>query len=421
MEIMLNKVNCFLHYSYIPDPKVSQPESLQRWLDGDLSIPDYSNAGKPELIKKGSQALRKCFLDEIANDNDKTHVIPLSGGLDSRAILVNLLELLDKSKIITVTFGIPGSPDYVSGRDIAKKAGVKWASIDLSPGTWKWKTESLIESAKRSERPTWIFDNTVNHAINLMFGKDHVFWSGFMGDSLGCIEPISKNTKTWEDAKTAFAQKSCIYKNKLTKNGFNPQECLPKQPFTDTSNLDYYSQLNHFIKQQCLTKHIYSPTGYDIRYPYLNTSWVEFLLSVPHHYNDRQYLYRKILQSSWPRFFSWNSTPYRDSSRLEKLLHGKGKIMIRNFIDKTLPGLTSGIPDKNRKYVDWDYALRTQDDLKYVVYSNIQDLKARKIIYWLDLNKLWASHHNLKINLAKELMTLAALEIHLKLKTIPSD
>ena len=94
--------------------------------------------------------------------------------------------------------------------------------------------------------------------------------------------------------------------------------------------------------------------------------------------------------------------------------------MIRNFMDKTFPGLTSKIPDKNKKYIDWDYALRTQDDLKYVVYSNIQDLTARKIIYWLDINKLWASHQNLKINLAKELMTLAALEIHLKLKTIPS-
>ncbi len=421
MDINLFKVNCFLHYSYIPDPKASPPDSLHRWLKGDLSIPDCSGAGKPELIKKGSQALRKCFQDETATDNDKTHVVPLSGGLDSRCILVNLLDLLDRSKIITVTFGIPGSTDYASGRDIAKKAGVQWESIDLSAGKWKWKTESLMESAIRSERPTWIFDNTVNHAINLMFGKDHVFWSGFMGDSLGCIEPISKKTKTWHDAKTAFAQKGCIYKNKLTTNGFNPQECLPNQPFTDADRLDYYSQLNHFIKQQCLTKHIYSPIGYDIRYPFLNPSWIKFILNVPHHYSNRQYLYRKILRSSWPGFFSWNSTPYRDSSRLEKLLHGKGKILIRNFMDKTFPGLTSGIPDKNKKYIDWEHALRTQDDLKYVVYSNIQDLKARKTIYWLDINKLWTSHQNLKMNVAKELMTLAALEIHLKLKNIPSD
>ena len=82
------------------------------------------------------------------------------------------------------------------------------------------------------------------------------------------------------------------------------------------------------------------------------------------------------------------------------------------------PHLTSKIPFRGINYIDWNYALRYQDDFKNVVYSNLQDIKARKIIDWLDINKLWTIHQNKQNDIASELMTLAALEIHLKAKTI---
>ncbi len=415
-----DKINVFLHYGYFPDAKVTLPDSLRLWIDNYSFHEDFKNANEADLIIKGANALRKNFNLEIANDYDKTHVVPLSGGLDSRTILANLLEQLDPSRILTVTFGRPGSPDFERARSIARKADVKWEAIDLSPGKWKWDTDMLVNTAKRSELPTRLFDTTVNHAIQEKFGKDSIYWSGFMGDSLGCLEPISKSIKNWEEARKAFVKRNCFpKKTRLTKMDFNPCNCLPAKPIVPPEKLDYYSQLNHLIRQQCLTKHIYSPRGYDIRYPFLNHEWVKFILNVPSNYNFRQVLYRKIQRSYWPHLFnSWNS-PFRDSSKWESFKHRRRRNLIEKQIRKAFPrlGLKLGA-DKSVKYIDWNFALLNQSDFKSVIYSNLQDLKARKIIDWLDIEKLWIYNQNSKKGLAFGFMTLAALELHLKAKTI---
>ena len=381
---------------------------------------DNGNANNSDLIKQGAKAFKKSFQQEIAKVPQETHVVPLSGGLDSRAILANLLEHLEPSKIITVTFGLPGSQDYKRAQSITKKMGVQWEGIDLSPGKWRWSTDLLINAAKRSERPTRLFDNAVNHAIQLKFGKDPAYWSGFMGDSIGCIEPISKKTNAWKDAKKAFVITNSRCENFYLPNpDFNPDICLPDKPFTDSNKLDYYSQLNHCIRQQCLTKHIYSPKGYNIRYPFLNPLWVGFISNIPDYYAYNQLLYRNILQSSWPNLFNkWNIS-YRDSSRLESIVYWDKSSLIKNFLKKLFPKLTPILGQtNNHKYLDWSYSLRNQDDFKNVIYTNLQDLKARKIIDWLDIEKLWTDHQKIQNELSSELMTLAALEIHLKAGTI---
>ena len=415
-----DKINIFLHYGYVPDSLVTLPDSLRNWLDSCLLPQNDKDAREADLIIKGANALRRNFHREIDGDNVKTHIVPLSGGLDSRTILANLLEQLDPSKIITVTFGIPGSSDFEMAQSIAKKADVSWECIDLSPGKWKWDTEMLVETAKRSDRPTRLFDSCVNHAIQLKFGRDAVYWSGFMGDSLGCMEPISKKIRTWEEARGVFVKRNCVGRRiRIAPSHFIPQGCLPSKPFTSSERLDYYSQLNHFIRQQCLTKHIYSPRGYDIRYPFLNHEWVKFILNVPSNYNFRQVLYRKIQRSYWPHLFnSWNS-PFRDSSKWESFKHRRRRNLIEKQIRKAFPrlGLKLGA-DKSVKYIDWNFALLNQSDFKSVIYSNLQDLKARKIIDWLDIEKLWIYNQNSKKGLAFGFMTLAALELHLKAKTI---
>ena len=412
-------INTYLYYGYLPDPDVQLPESLRRWFDGELTSSNYNNATKADLTKIGSKILIDTFQQEIANYHNSTNVVPLSGGLDSRAILANLIENFDTSKIITVTFGLPGSPDYETAKSIAKKTGLRWAGIDLSPGKMKWNTDMLINTAKQSERPTRLFDSAINHTIQLKFGKDSVYWSGFMGDSLGRVIPDYKMIKSWEAGKSAFIQKNCHCKNfSLSTTDYHPEMQLPDQPLTSTERLDYYSQLNYCIRQQCLTKHIYSPKGYDIRYPFLNPKWIAFFLSVPRNHRYHQSLYRKILCFSYPHLFNrWNS-PKKDSHRLKVLIGKRYKKIYNKCLKIGIPNYFLNTPSHNVNYIDWNYALRYQDDFKNTVYSNLQDLKARKIIDWLDIDKIWTIHQNIQTNLSSELMVLAALEIHLKAKTI---
>ena len=413
-----DKINTFLHYGYIPDPQIELPDSLRQFINGEIAVNNFTDKHSL-LLKTGTTAIKKSFEDEVGNDHDKIHIIPLSGGLDSRTILANILGLIDPSKIIAVTFGLPGSPDYERAKFITKKIGLRWENIDLSPRKWTWTTAKLIDAAKRNQQLTWLFDSAINHAIQLKFGKDCVYWSGFMGDSLSRISPLASQTITWDQAKSVFSKKNCkCVKYRLSANHFFAEKCLPDRPYCKANRLDYYTQLNYFIRQQCLTKHIYSPVGYDIRYPFLRDKWVGFILNLPVHHRIHQKLYRQILQESWPHLFNkWNS-PARDDSRIRSLMHMNATYIFVRQITKVFPSLVSFIgTNKNVNYIDWDHALLKQRDFREVIYSNLQDLKTRKIIDWIDINKLWLAHQKKEILLASELMTLAALEIHLKART----
>ena len=65
-------------------------------------------------------------------------------------------------------------------------------------------------------------------------------------------------------------------------------------------------------------------------------------------------------------------------------------------------------------YLDFDWCIRKRNDLKKIVYDNIMDLKARKLIDWVDLETLWKEHMEKRNNHAAALMILASVEIHLK-------
>jgi hypothetical protein len=414
----MDNIQAFLHYGYIPDSDVPLPESLRLFFSGQLSE-DVYNCSENELIRIGSESLRKSFEDTLGRDHNKTHIVPLSQGLDSRTILVNLLEHLDRSKIIAVTFGYPDSCVFRVSRSIAKKANVRWEFLDLSEGNFFWSTDKLINSARLCERPTRIFDSVINHAIPLKYGTDCVYWSGLMGDSLSRINPISYLADTWEQAKTVFTTKNCISKyKKLTAGNFSPAKCLPAEPYTEKTRLDYFSQLNFSIRQQCYTRHIYSPRGYDIRYPFLNNKWVGLILNVQTGNRFHQSLYRKIQRKTWPRFFNkWNS-PYRDARRIKKLFILGSVYTMHNAVRKVFNGLNVEFPNRELNYIDWQYASYFQDDFNKVLYTNVMDLSSRNILQWLDINSLMKLHQKEQINLIRELIVLAALEIHLKANTI---
>ena len=78
-----------------------------------------------------------------------------------------------------------------------------------------------------------------------------------------------------------------------------------------------------------------------------------------------------------------------------------------------------GIFNKNHvnpgvNYIDFNMGIRERNDLKSVIYENINDLKSRKIVEWINIEKIWKDHINNKNNHGEALLTLASLEIHLK-------
>jgi hypothetical protein len=406
----------FLHFGYLPEHSPNQLDFLGNWQEWDERKSFLSEQPPSVLIQEGAEILRKVFRETLAGDNSKCHVLPLSGGLDSRAILGGLLENLDKRQIQTVTYGSPGTYDYEIGQSVAKTIGVRSDSINLSAESWRWDAVEIMETALQTERPTWLFDTYVNHHIQRCYGAECVYWSGFMGDPLAGSHLLTQDSTTWEQAKSSFVQRNRFSRSfKLIPPGFIPENHLPISPWINSELLCYDEQVDFGIRQHCLIKHIVALSGYDCRTPFLHPEWTAFILNVPRRCREKEWLYKEILKIAYPRLFSLptktNVGLPLDAPLWQKALQ-TGVMRTKKVAKHIFPWINfGGNPSTN--YIDFNRGLRERVDLKAVVYENIQALKKRGIVTWIDIDDIWQSHQHNKGNYADALMLLASLEMYI--------
>jgi len=421
-----DSIPVYLHFGHVPTvgwamPTIGHPRSVEP-------------VDTARLIHEGMDILRRAFRETIAQTSPgQTHVLPLSGGLDSRAILGGLLENLESRQIQAVTFGSPGTWDFEIGQQVARAAGVRSATIDLSSREWTWDTAELVRTARQTERPIGVFDTYVNRQVPERFGATNVYWSGFMGDPLSGSHLLRQDSTTWDQAQRRFAEHNRFSRSiVLTPPGFDSQQALPPSPVcsvpvrasketpygvtTNAGGLCYDEQLDFAIRQQCLIRHIVLPQGYGYRTPFLHPQWASFILSVPRRCRQGQYLYKEILKAAYPRLFS---LPAKNNLGLPlevSLWRKQARILslgVRGLARRIAPSLCYCLsPGLN--YIDFDRSIRRRRDLRAVIGENIRDLKKRGIIDWLDVEDIERRHQRGRGNHADALMLLTSLEINLK-------
>jgi hypothetical protein len=414
----LDSIYIYLYYGYVP--------TYQGWpaniLGGIFNRIEHENLSIElditQLINRGTKALRTAFQDAIRGaDEDYCFVLPLSGGLDSRAILAGLLENTDSRKIQAVTFGTPGTWDFEIGQQVARAAGVSCEPMDLTAENWKWRTEELVSTAVQIEAPVWVFDAHVNRAIAKRFGEEAVYWSGFMGDPLAGSHLYNEDSTTWEQAKSRFLVKN-LYSTStiLTPPDFKPGNYLPSQPFSELGLLSYDEQLDFGIRQDCLIRHIVMPSGYNYRMPFLHPEWVGFILSVPRCYRKNKWLYKEILKAAYPKLFSLpTKTSYGLPLKSPKIsVLARRAVLKANSIGRQLFPTKPWAVDPRLNYIDFDRGLRERGDLKTLVHENLHDLKRRGVVDWIDFDAIWQRHQQKQGNHSDALVILASLEINLK-------
>jgi len=144
------------------------------------------------------------------------------------------------------------------------------------------------------------------------------------------------------------------------------------------------------------------------------------MVSTPRRYRVGQYLYKEILKTAYPKLFSlpvknnlglplgapkWR----RRFRRLNSYYRAARGRLFPRIGYRVNPGLN---------YIDFARGLRDRNDLKNVVYENIQDLKRRGIVDWIDVETIWHRHQRLQSNHADALTLLASLEINLKAREL---
>ncbi len=397
-------LNSFLKFGYFLDYK---HPNIQFDFSG-IDKEKYKNAAESELISVARNLWFKT-IDEQFKINEK-HVVPLSGGLDSRAILATLLEFTEANNIKTYTFGTPGTYDYEIGKLIGRKAGTDHTRFDLT--SYEYGQNDLIDISKRIDHQTLLFLHPPIKEIDQVF-NGYNFWSGTIIDVF-----FGRHTHKKESLSLREAMKNSFVENTFVKStSLNNVEDSTYFDYIDfDKNAGDFLGYEHVIdllnrQLKYIAPHVLI-NGYNYK-TLLSNELISFAISIDKKYLKNQYLYKKMFLETFPYLFSLPTKSNHGLPLSANIFYTQLKRAF-NFGEREFNKLFFKSLNRNINYIDFETAIRERNDLKKVIYSNLMDLKQRNILPWIDIEKLLKNHLNKAVDHSDALLVLASLEIHLK-------
>lgn len=326
------------------------------------SAKKINNSEYSELKKQSIKAFENSFSRLIKSLNNKTAVIPLSGGFDSRLIAV-MFKKHNYTNVVCYTYGKKGNSEVEISKKIAETLNFKWFFIEYK--------NTLIEGFLRSDdfikythyvgkftsMPFLQEYFAVKHlSDNNLISKDAIFIPGHSGDLLGGSQfekVIPNNLKTSQIPNLILKEKFNLNKNSIKKNknlhksienlilhfDLNYTAKIPSSIF---ENYDIKEKISKFIfNSSC----IYSFYNYEFRFPYWDKQLLMFFKDVPIKYKKGKFLYDDILINNYFETFSLNFN--------KELQPSLKKIYIQKFKNKLKPFVPNFILKKFLQKNDW--------------------------------------------------------------------
>jgi len=124
------KVKTIRYYQYIPG--------------------NYSSKSEIDQLAELDQVLIRVFGRLIDYASGRTIVVPLSGGYDSRLIVL-MLKRLEYKNVIAFCYGKPGNKDSEISKKVAQILGIQWIFVPYSNEDWyKWyRSKEFKDYSKR--------------------------------------------------------------------------------------------------------------------------------------------------------------------------------------------------------------------------------------------------------------------------------
>jgi hypothetical protein len=395
------KIESFLHYGYDVTSGPRPPALLREIERLDDDCPTYEEA-------------RGAWVSVFQNSGADHHVVPLSGGWDSRAILAGLLRAGEKDRITTVSFGTPGSLDYEIARRVARQAGVRHVGIDLLkiPVT----QQDLMEVAQQTAGSwTYLLQAFYNRLIYSRFDSDATYWNGFFAGSL-MGAAAGKKHLSWDEAKALFATRNRFNSDvPLLPNGHDPEGLLPHQPWLDPDKVSYYEQLHVGLRQERCIKPILLTEDHDIRLPFLAPGFKALMARVPEETRMGKRFYMGFLRSLHPELFK---IPTKKEYAVRAVSTPERRFLAAwdrtcHWGNRRLPWLP--LPwARKENYVDVGRLMRSDPTFRSLVHHNLEDLKGRRIVAPRLIQRLQNEQRFRLKNHSKAIIQLVSLEMYLK-------
>ncbi|WP_161618964.1 asparagine synthase-related protein [Haloarcula marismortui] len=400
-------INTFLHYAYDPSSERSMPAPIPTVLN---NLNSRRNQ-KKNLVNEGINSFRNGIRNKLENTTSNTHVVPLSGGLDSRAILAVLVDEVGLQNVETITYGTKNSFDRRIGTRVSNKVGVSNHVINLHPEETNWNIDKLLEIAKKSGQAIPILDSIVHEKIAEVIPDDATVWSGFMGGELSGSHLPSDTFSEWEGACAEFAR-SQAFSPELTASNYDPTDPLPDSPIISADKINYFEQLDFVIRQQALIKN--SILQYeDVVTPFLAQPWLQYILNVPDHCRNDRLLFKNIFTKYYPEIFSLPTTANFNRPLYWPELVAKGYTGFEIIKAKLSRSVGIYEPDPLISQFPFGHAFRQDWEITKVAYELLQSVQEREVIPGKDPISIWNEHQRGSDN-TDLLKSLIQVEINIR-------
>ena len=386
------EIRFFLKMGYFP--------GYAAWPELDWSSVDparYKDLPRKELINEGARLWRETIAAQF--QAGKRNVVPLSGGMDSRAILAALRECTESANIETYTFGTPGTLDYDLGYRVAKAAGTRHTAIALDRVAWT--REDFEEAAERFGHQTMLFHHAPIKTLDQF--ADGIIWSGYIGDVVTGSHCSVKESRDLAAAKAGYFKKRRAVQSMDLIGDDDFSHLLGGEEVPDHVSAPERVMLAEIGK--ITAPHILMK-GFDYRTPFINSPFWNFFMGLPVCLRRGQNLYREMLGIYWKDLFSLpvksrQNLPVRAKNRIWRM----GRDYLKMFDWPALP-MTN--------YMDLDALLRRDKNLKEIVFLELNDLKGRGVADFIDIDAIQNRHMNRQGNHADALKILFSLEMNMK-------
>jgi hypothetical protein len=425
----------FLALSYLP----MLSEGSLDWLHCD---PDCEIGRGVEQeswwVDKGAEVLRSTIASELATaQSDALHVVPLSGGLDSGAIVGELREHLPSSQLVLTTFGVPGTWDYEIPQLIAKKFGLRHVLFNMLDE--RWDPDQLARTARLLDRPVNVHQSYVRRKMVEHFGSDCVFWSGFLGEIAGTDYPLLPATDR-VGALNAFFEvhPPCKYRgDESWRRVFDyvlsetPWDTLQHPKFGlaphmrddgigDADKTYIARTVEYGIRDFQNTYQIVTVPGFRWKSPFMRSEWVNFWTNVPYELLWHRCLYRSAICRAYedlaelPSVYT-SGMPLGSSKRRVVV----GKVLARTDRRLNKRNVYHAHPRSN--YMDWSEALRREGPFQKSVLATLDLVAGRGVVSEAEIDRWWSDHMGRRRDNAQIIMNLSSLGLLLQAGKIGRD
>ncbi|MEO8464129.1 MAG: asparagine synthase C-terminal domain-containing protein [Gammaproteobacteria bacterium] len=402
----LVNLNSFLAFGYFLDYR--HPRYAMRLPAIDKG--KYADASEHDLVDEGARLFRKAIHAQCVSGD--RHLVPLSGGLDSRAILAALVELTDARNIYTYTFGTPGTLDYEIGCAMARRLGTNHTVFDLTQH--RFTTNEEMEVSRRTGLQTILFHHQPIFEVEKRFGGC-VFWSGAIIDVYFGIHTHTLQGATVTSAKqNSYRENLFVKSTSLTNVDFDA--FLPKTEYDASTDGILVREhcidlLNRQLKM--VAAHVLM-AGFDYRVLFTDDDLVRFALNIDNRWLNHQVLYRKMLLQAFPACFAYpTKTTLGLPLTASRLALGVRRVR-RKIAEHVARTFRTGRVHPGTNYIDFATGIRERSDLRAIVTEHVSDLDRRGVVDWVPCKSLLERHMSGRANHADALIVLASLEMHLK-------